>query len=162
MLYYQKKNLCELIDADRVFLGEGRGETGIGLHLPFKTHIAGGASHEDQAIMITVANTLIEYLLYKRIVRGPEKWDYDAEKAGENYQVCGDNPSSSGITIFDQNYPSGPKFQVYLDKSFGANEISVRWRNQLVGDEFLLPNFMSYIKEALIGGELAGEPTEKK
>jgi hypothetical protein len=95
--------------------------------------------------------------LYKRLVRGPEAWDYDAEKAGELYAVCGDNPSSSGIVVADRSYNAGPKLQLYLDKTFGSNEVSIRWRNQLVGDEYLLKDYLEYLKQAIVSGELAPE-----
>jgi hypothetical protein len=156
-LYFSKKDLSQYLDSDRLFYGEGRGETGICLHLPLKNHVAGGAPTEDHALMIEIANNLIEYLLYTRPVKGPEAWDYDAEKAGELYAVCGDNPSSSGIVIADRHYNGGAKLQVYLDKSFGANEVSIRWRNQLVGDEFLLSDYLEYLRQALVTGEFAPE-----
>lgn len=156
MLHIIRRNLNELIDAERIFFGEGRGEAGICLHLPIKNYTAGAAPGEDHAIMVTVANTLIEYLLYKRPTKGPEAWDYDADAANELYTVCGDNISTSGIVIFDRNYSGGAKLQVYLDKTFGANEISVRWKNQLVGDDNLLSDFEEYLKHALRNGELTG------
>lgn len=157
MLYFKKRDLSQFLDADRLFYGEGRGETGVCLHLPLKNHIAGGAPTEDHALMIEIANNLIEFLLYKRLVRGPEAWDYDAEKAGELYAVCGDNPSSSGIVVADRSYNAGPKLQLYLDKTFGSNEVSIRWRNQLVGDEYLLKDYLEYLKQAIVSGELAPE-----
>ena len=157
MLYFKKRDLSQFLDADRLFYGEGRGETGVCLHLPLKNHIAGGAPTEDHALMIEIANNLIGFLLYKRLVRGPEAWDYDAEKAGELYAVCGDNPSSSGIVVADRSYNAGPKLQLYLDKTFGSNEVSIRWRNQLVGDEYLLKDYLEYLKQAIVSGELAPE-----
>ncbi len=157
MLYHVKRDLSHYLDAERLYYGEGRGETGVCLHLPLKNHIAGGAPSEDHALMIGITNNLIEFLLYKRVVKGPEAWDYDAEKAGELYTVCGDNPSSSGIVVADRHYNGGAKLQVYLDKTFGSNEVSVRWRNQLVGDEFLLSDYLEYLKQAIPSGELAPE-----
>jgi hypothetical protein len=157
VLYYNKRDLSLFLDADRLYYGEGRGETGVCLHLPLKNHTAGGAPSEDHALMIEITNNLIEYLMYKRPVKGPEAWDYDAEKAGELYTVCGDNPSSSGIVVADRHYNGGVKLQVYLDKTFGSNEVSIRWRNQLVGDEFLLKDYLEYLKLAIVSGELAPE-----
>ena len=158
MLYYNKRDLSQFLDADRLFFGEGRGEaTGACLHLPLKNHVAGGAPTEDHMLMVEVCNNLIEYLLYKRPVKGPEAWDYDGEQASELYTVCGDNPTTSGITVLDRNYSGGPKLQVYLDKTFGSNEIAVRWKNQMVGDEFLLKDYLEYLKQALVSGELAPE-----
>lgn len=159
MLYAFKRNLNKVLDADRIFYGEGRGETGVCLHIPLTNHVAGGAQTEDHALMIELCNNLIEFLLYKRPVKGPEAWDYDGEKAGEMYSVCGDNPTTSGIVIIDKNYEGGSKLQVVLDKTFGANEISVRWKNNMVGDEFLLKDYLEYLKRALANGELAGEKT---
>ena len=160
MLYYTKRDLSKFLDADRLFFGEGRGEaTGAALHLPLKNHVAGGAPTEDHALMIEVANNLIEYLLYKRAVKGPEAWDYDGEKAGELYAVCGDNASTSGITVLDKNYMGGAKLQIYLDKTFGSNEIAILWKNQMVADEFLLSDYMAYLKQALTTGELVPEQT---
>ena len=157
MLYYNHRDLSLVIDSDRIYYGEGRGETGVCLHLPLKNHIAGGAPTEDHALMIATANNFIEYLLYKRPVKGPELWDYDAEKAGEMYAVCGDNPTTSGVVVFDRNYEGGSKLQVVLDKTFGANEVSIRWKNNMVGDEFLLKDYLEYLKKALTTGELAIE-----
>jgi len=159
VLYAFKRNLNKVLDADRIFYGEGRGETGVCLHIPLTNHVAGGAQTEDHALMIELCNNLIEFLLYKRPVKGPEAWDYDGEKAGEMYSVCGDNPTTSGIVIIDKNYEGGSKLQVVLDKTFGANEISVRWKNNMVGDEFLLKDYLEYLKRALANGELAGEKT---
>jgi len=105
--------------------------------------------------MIEVANNLIEYLLYKRPVKGPEIWDYDGERAGEIYAVCGDNVSTSGITVLDKSYNGGAKLQIYLDKTFGSNEIAILWKNQMVGDESLLKDYLEYLKLALTTGELA-------
>jgi hypothetical protein len=156
-LYLSKRDLSQVIDVERIYFGEGRGETGICLHLPLMNHVAGSAPTEDHALMIEITNNLIEYLLYKRPVKGPELWDYDPEKAAEVYEVCGDNPSSSGIIVADRNYGAGAKLQVYLDKTFGSNEVAVRWKNQLVGDEFLLNDYMGYLKQALLSGELAVE-----
>lgn len=157
MLYLNKRDLGQFLDADRIFYGEGRGESGICLHVPLKNHVAGGAQTEDHALMIEVANNLIDYLLYKRPVKGPEAWDYDAEKAGEVYTVCGDNIASSGIIVFDKNYNGGAKLQIYLDKTFGSNEVSIGWKNQLVADEFLLKDYLEYLKQAIPSGELAPE-----
>jgi len=120
-----------------------------------KNHVAGGAPNEDHALMIEVANNLIEYLLYKRPVKGPEIWDYDGERAGEIYAVCGDNVSTSGITVLDKSYNGGAKLQIYLDKTFGSNEIAILWKNQMVGDESLLKDYLEYLKLALTTGELA-------
>ncbi|MEO0079862.1 MAG: hypothetical protein ABIK44_04205 [candidate division WOR-3 bacterium] len=155
MLYITPKNLCDYLDADRIFYGEGRGESGICLHLPIKNYVAGTAPSEDYLLMLSVANHLIDFLLYKRAERGPENWDYDPEAAGEIYAVCGDNLASSGVIIHDKNYPSGAKLQVFLDKTFGANEVSVRWKNQLVGDERLLHDYEEYLKEFLRDGRTA-------
>ena len=155
MLYAFKRDLSKVLDGDRIFYGEGRGETGICLHIPLTNHVAGGAQTEDHALMIELCNNLIEFLLSKRPVKGPEAWDYDGEKAGEMYTVCGDNPTTSGIVIIDKNYEGGSKLQVVLDKTFGANEISVRWKNNMVGDEFLLKDYLEYLKRALATGELA-------
>jgi len=119
--------------------------------------VAGGAPNEDHALMIDVANNLIEYLMYKRPVKGPEAWDYDGEDAGEMYTVCGDNPTTSGIIVFDRNYEGGAKLQVTLDKTFGANEVSIRWKNAMVGDEFLLKDYLEYLKHALATGTLAAQ-----
>ena len=157
MLYAFKRDLSKVLDGDRIFYGEGRGETGICLHIPLTNHVAGGAQTEDHALMIELCNNLIEYLMYKRPVKGPEAWDYDGEKAGEMYTVCGDNPTTSGIVIVDKNYEGGSKLQVVLDKTFGANEISIRWKNNMVGDEFLLKDYLEYLKRALATGALAGE-----
>ena len=157
MLYFTKRDLSKYIDAERVHYGEGRGEFGTCLHLPFKGHVAGSAPAEDYAIMLAVANNLIEFLMYKRVIKGPEQWDYDAEKTAETYTVCGDNPNSSGVLVTDRNYAGGFKLQVFLDKTFGANEVSIRWKNQMIGDEVLLPDYRDYIKEALTSGELAVE-----
>jgi len=155
VLYAFKRDLSKVLDGDRIFYGEGRGETGVCLHIPLTNHVAGGAQTEDHALMIELCNNLIEFLLYKRPVKGPEAWDYDGEKAGEMYTVCGDNPTTSGIVIIDKNYEGGSKLQVVLDKTFGANEISVRWKNNMVGDEFLLKDYLEYLKRALATGELA-------
>ena len=155
MLYQYKRDLSKVLDGERVFYGEGRGETGICLHIPLTNHVAGGAQTEDHALMIQLCNNLIEFLLYKRPVKGPEAWDYDGDKAGELYAVCGDNPTTSGIVIVDKNYEGGSKLQVVLDKTFGANEISIRWKNNMVGDEFLLKDYLEYLKRALATGELA-------
>lgn len=152
MLYYPKRDLGSVIDDSRIFYGEGRGESGICLHLPLKNHMAGAAPVEDFMLMLTVANTLLEFLLYKRLIKGPEAWDYDAERAGEQYTVCGDNLSSSGIVLFDRSYPGGAKIFVYLDKTFGSNEIAVGWKNNRVGDEKLLGDFEQHLKEGLPAG----------
>ena len=155
MLYQYKRDLSKVLDGDRIFYGEGRGETGVCLHIPLTNHVAGGAQGEDHALVIEVCNNMIEYLLYKRPVKGPEVWDYDADKAGEMYTVCGDNPTTSGIVVFDRNYEGGSKLQIVLDKTFGANEISIRWKNNMVGDESLLKDYLEYLKKALATGELA-------
>ncbi len=157
MLYQYKRDLSRVLDGDRIFYGEGRGETGVCLHIPLRNHVAGGAQNEDHALMIEISNNLIQYLLYKRPVKGPEAWDYDAERAGEMYTVCGDNPTTSGIVIADRHYDGGSKLHVSLDKTFGANEVSIRWKNGMVGDEFLLKDYMEYLKQALATGELASE-----
>ena len=159
MLYQFKRDLSKVLDGDRIFYGEGRGETGVCLHIPLTNHVAGGAQGEDHALVIQLCNNMIEYLLYKRPVKGPEVWDYDGDKAGEMYTVCGDNPTTSGVVVFDKNYEGGSKLQVVLDKTFGANEISVRWKNNMVGDEFLLKDYLEYLKKALATGELALEQT---
>jgi len=155
VLYQYKRDLSKVLDGDRIFYGEGRGETGVCLHIPLTNHVAGGAQGEDHALVIEVCNNMIEYLLYKRPVKGPEVWDYDADKAGEMYTVCGDNPTTSGIVVFDRNYEGGSKLQIVLDKTFGANEISIRWKNNMVGDESLLKDYLEYLKKALATGELA-------
>jgi len=157
VLYQYKRDLSKVLDGDRIFYGEGRGETGVCLHIPLTNHVAGGAQGEDHALVIQVCNNMIEYLLYKRPVKGPEVWDYDADKAGEMYTVCGDNPTTSGVVVFDRNYEGGSKLQVVLDKTFGANEVSIRWKNNMVGDEFLLKDYLEYLKKALTTGELAIE-----
>jgi len=157
VLYHYKRDLGRVLDGDRIFYGEGRSETGVCLHIPLRNHVAGGAPNEDHALMIEMANNLIEYLMHKRPVKGPENWDYDGDKAGEMYSVCGDNPTTSGIVIVDRNYDGGPKLQVSLDKTFGANEMTVRWKNEMVADEFLLKDYMEYLKQALAVGELAAE-----
>lgn len=159
MLYQYKRDLSKVLDVDRIFYGEGRGETGVCLHIPLTNHVAGGAQGEDHALMIQLCNNLIEFLLYKRPVKGPELWDYDGDKAGEVYTVCGDNPTTSGVVIFDRNYEGGSKLQVVLDKTFGANEMSIRWKSNMVGDEFLLKDYIEYLKKALITGELGIEQT---
>jgi len=159
VLYGYKRDLSRVLDADRIFYGEGRGETGICLHVPLTNHVAGGAQSEDHALMIQLCNNLIEFLMNKRPVKGPEAWDYDGDKAGEMYAVCGDNPTTSGIVVFDRNYEGGSKLIVALDKTFGANEISVRWKNNMVADEFLLKDYLEYLKQALATGELAVEQT---
>jgi hypothetical protein len=157
VLYYDKRDLSKVINSKGVYFGEGRGEVGICLHLPLEGHVAGGAPQEDFMLMLSVANDLIEFLLYKRLRKGPEAWDYDAEKASEVYTVCGDNPSIGGIVIFDRNYNAGPKLQVFLDKTFGSNEVAVRWKNQLVGDETLIGDYQQYMIEMLSGGATASD-----
>ncbi|MCX6841593.1 MAG: hypothetical protein NTX53_04850 [candidate division WOR-3 bacterium] len=159
MLYQYIRDLSKVLDGDRIFYGEGRGETGVCLHIPLTNHVAGGAQGEDHALVIQLCNNMIEFLLYKRAVKGPEVWDYDSDKAGEMYAVCGDNPTTSGVVIFDKNYEGGSKLQVVLDKTFGANEISVRWKSGMVGDESLLKDYIEYLKQALVTGELAAEQT---
>jgi hypothetical protein len=158
VLYQYIRDLSKVLDGDRIYYGEGRGETGVCLHIPLTGHVAGGAQGEDHALVIQVCNNMIEYLLYKRPVKGPEVWDYDGDKAGEMYTVCGDNPTTSGVVVFDRNYEGGSKLQVVLDKTFGANEISIRWKNNMVGDEFLLKDYLEYLKKALATGELALGP----
>jgi hypothetical protein len=158
-LYQYIRDLSKVLDVDRIFYGEGRGETGVCLHIPLTNHVAGGAQGEDHALMIQLCNNLIEFLLYKRPVKGPELWDYDGDKAGEVYTVCGDNPTTSGVVIFDRNYEGGSKLQVVLDKTFGANEMSIRWKSNMVGDEYLLKDYIEYLKKALITGELGIEQT---
>jgi len=155
MIYIQTLNLGDFIDPERIFFGEGRGECGIALHLPIKGYVAGTAPSTDYALMISVANNLLEFLLYKRLNRGPEQWDYNPEKAAEIYNVCGDNVSTSGIIIEDRNYSTGAKLQIFLDKTFGANEVAIRWKGQMVGDERLLTDYEDYLKSALRNGELA-------
>lgn len=157
MLYQYIRDLSRVLDGDRMFYGEGRGETGVCLHIPLTNHVAGGAQGEDHALVIQLCNNMIEYLMYKRPVKGPEVWDYDGDKAGEMYSVCGDNPTTSGVVVFDKNYEGGSKLQVVLDKTFGANEISIRWKSGMVGDEFLLKDYLEYLKKALVTGELAIE-----
>lgn len=120
--------------------------------MPLKGHMAGAAPAEDYMLMIAVANHMLKFLKYERAARGPEEWDYDAEKAAEQYTVCGDNPSSSGVILEDKNYNSGPKVQVFLDKTFGSNEVSIRWKNQLVGDERLLGDYENHVKTTLHNG----------
>jgi hypothetical protein len=157
VLYQYIRDLSRVLDGDRMFYGEGRGETGVCLHIPLTNHVAGGAQGEDHALVIQLCNNMIEYLMYKRPVKGPEVWDYDGDKAGEMYSVCGDNPTTSGVVVFDKNYEGGSKLQVVLDKTFGANEISIRWKSGMVGDEFLLKDYLEYLKKALVTGELAIE-----
>jgi hypothetical protein len=157
VLYHSRRELVRFLDGDRLYYGEGRGETGLCLHIPLKNHVAGGAQTEDHALMIEIANNLIEYLLYKRPVKGPEAWDYDADRAGEMHVVCGDNPTTSGIVLIDRNYSGGPKLHISLDKTFGANEVSIRWKGQHIGDEFLLKDYLEYLKQAIASGELAIE-----
>ncbi len=149
MLHYPERDLSQVIDAARVFYGEGRGEFGTCLHMPLKGHMAGAAPSEDYMLMISVANHLVKYLKYERIVRGSEDWDYDPEKAAEQYAVCGDNPSSSGVIIIDKSYNAGPKVQIFLDKTFGSNEVSIRWKNQHVGDERLISDYENHVKTTL-------------
>lgn len=158
MLHYPRRDLSKLFDFDRIFYGQGRGESGICLHIPFKGHVAGSAPVEDFMTMISVANDLIEFLRYKRAVQGPQLWDYDAEKASESYAVCGDNPSSSGVIIQDMHYAGGPKLQIFLDKTFGANEIAILWKNQMVADEQLLHDYEVYLKETLRNGGQTAQP----
>ncbi len=155
MLHYPRRDLSKVFDGERVFYGQGRGETGVCLHVPFKNYVAGSAPAEDHMIMISLANDLIEFLRYKRVVRGPQLWDYDPEKAAEQYTVCGDNPGGSGVIIQDMNYTGGPKIQIFLDKTFGANEVAILWKNQLVADEFLLHDYEQYLKETLVNGRQA-------
>jgi hypothetical protein len=156
MLYsFDKKDLCKLVDEEGIFYGEGRSETGVCLHIPLKNHTAGSASNEDHSLMLTLASNFVEYLLYKRPVKSAESWDYDGEKAGEMYAVCGDNPTTSGIVIKDKNSDLGAKLQIILDKTFGANEIAIKWKNNMVGDENLLKDYMDYLKQAIRCGELA-------
>ncbi len=159
MLHYPSKDLTKLFDTERVFYGQGRGEFGICLHLPLKNYLAGSAPAEDHMLMISVANHMIDYLRYKREIRGPEAWDYNAERASEQYEVCGDNPNGSGVILADVNYSAGPKIQIFLDKTFGANEVSIRWKNHMVGDERLLDDYMDYVKQTLGNG--ASPPEEQ-
>jgi len=161
---FDKKDLCDLIDAEKIYYGRGRSETGECLHLPLKrgeanTQMAGAALGEDCALMLTVANNLVEYLMQKREIKTPETWDYDPEKC-EIYVVCGDNPTTSGIVIKDKFSDLGSKIQIMLDKTFGSNEIAIKWRNDLVGDEALLGDYQKYLENALKSGELA-IPKEK-
>ncbi len=153
MLYIQTLDLTKYIDRERIFFGEGRGECGIALHLPIKNYVAGTDPTTDYALMISVANNLLEFLLYKRTNKGPEQWDYNPEKASEIYNVCGDNVSTSGIIIEDKNYPTGAKLQIFLDKTFGANEVAIRWKGQLVGDESLLNDYEEYLKSILLNND---------
>ncbi len=157
MLYIQKLDLSGYIDADRIFVGEGRGECGLALHIPLKNYVAGSDPIFDYHLMITVANDLLEFLLYKRARRGPENWDYNPEKAAEVYNVCGDNVSTSGIIIEDKNYPAGAKLQIFLDKTFGVNEVAIRWKAQMVGDEWLLSDYGEYLKRVIREGTFAAE-----
>ncbi len=167
MLYQYKRSLSDLLDPERITYGEGRSETGLCLHLPLKRseeqgQIAGAAHTEDHALMITVANNLIEYLKYKRPIKGPEDWDYDGDKAGEIYTVCGDNPTTSGLVIFDKNYEGGAKLQIILDKTFGANEIAIKWKFGMVLDETLLKDYKEYLINAIKTGELREEKIEEE
>lgn len=154
MIYLQNLRLAEYIDTSRVFFGEGRGECGIALHIPLKDYVAGADPMTDYALMVSIANNLIEFLLYKRANKGPEQWDYDPERAAEVYNVCGDNVSTSGIIIEDRNYPTGAKLQIFLDKTFGANEVAIRWKGQMVGDDNLLSDYEEYLKLALRNNNL--------
>lgn len=160
MLHFGHRELKGLFDPERIYYGEGRGEFGVCLHLPLSGYIAGSAPAEDYQLMIAVANDMIEFLRYKRLIKGPEMWDYDPEKATEAFTVCGDNPSTSGIILRDSAYSSGPKLQLFLDKTFGANEVSVRWKNNLVGDERLLDDYEEYMRETLRDGTGDGQPPE--
>lgn len=117
-----------------------------------KGYVAGTAPGEDYTVMMSVANHLLDFLLYRRLNRGPEAWDYDAEKASEVYAVCGDNLSTSGIIIIDKHYSGGAKLQIFLDKTFGANEIALLWKSQLVGDERLLNDYAEYLVHYLRNG----------
>jgi len=157
VIYLQRINLAEYIDVSRVFFGEGRGECGIALHIPLKNYSAGSDPMTDYALMISIANDLIEFLLYKRANKGPEQWDYDPERAQEVYNVCGDNVSTSGIIVEDRNYPTGSKLQIFLDKTFGANEVAIRWKGQMVGDEHLLPDYEQYLKLAHRNDDLTSD-----
>ncbi|MFO7676642.1 MAG: hypothetical protein R6X12_10050 [bacterium] len=157
MLYFGRKDLANFLYPDRIFFGEGRGEFGICLHLPLKNHMAGSAPMEDYLVMLGVANNLVEFVTQLRQVKGPELWDYDVEKASEHFEVCGDNPNSSGIILYDKNYSAGPKIQIFLDKTFGSNEVSIRWKNQMIGDDKLLGDYERYLKEALRGDSLSGD-----
>lgn len=161
MLYYGKKDIGTVIDGSKIFYGEGRGEFGVCLHLPLKGHMAGSAPAEDHMLMLGVANNMIEFLLYKREIKGPELWDYDAEKGAELYHATGDNPNSSGVILFDKHYNSGPKIQIFLDKTFGSNEVSIRWKNQMVADERLIGDYETYLKSALADGSLLGVEEEQ-
>jgi len=157
VLYIQTLDLRGYIDPNRIFIGEGRGECGLALHLPIKNYVAGADPTTDYSLMISIANDLIEFLMYKRPVRGPQVWDYNPEKAVEVYNVCGDNVSTSGIIIEDKNYPTGAKLQVFLDKTFGVNEVAIRWKAQMVGDERLLSDYEAYLKESLTSEQVAPE-----
>jgi len=152
VLYFDKKDLSQYFDPNGIRYYEGRGEVGLCLHLPLVNYVAGASPGEDYMLMIAVANDLIEYLLYKRATKGPEAWDYDAEKAAEVYTVCGDNPSIAGIIVYDRNFPGGAKLQVFLDKTFGSNEIAIRWKNQMVGDEHMMDDYTAYLRETLRNG----------
>lgn len=158
MLYIQPLDLKGYIDRDRIFIGEGRGECGLALHLPIKNYVAGSDPTTDYALMITIANDLIEFLMYKRVERGPQVWDYNPEKATEIYNVCGDNVSTSGLMIEDKNYPLGAKLQLFLDKTFGVNEVAIRWKGQMVADERLLSDYESYLKRLLTPEQVPSEP----
>lgn len=158
MLYIQTLDLKGYIDPDRIFIGEGRGECGLALHLPIKNYVAGSDPTTDYALMITIANDLIEFLMYKRVERGPQVWDYNPEKAVEIYNVCGDNVSTSGLMIEDKNYPKGAKLQLFLDKTFGVNEVAIRWKGQMVGDEGLLSDYERYLKCSLTPEQVPSQP----
>lgn len=148
MLYCGKKleEIAKILDVDRIFYGEGRGETGICLHFPLKNYTVGTDPTEDYELMIGIANNLIDFLKNERM----ENWDYDSDKAGERYLVCGENPSESGIFVFNKDYETGPKIQIFLDKTFGLNEIAIGWKGQLIGDETLLQNYMDYLKNEIL------------
>ncbi|MEO0071422.1 MAG: hypothetical protein ABIK39_05000 [candidate division WOR-3 bacterium] len=149
MLYSYSLDLSHYIDTERIFYGEGRGEVGIALHIPLKNYVAGSDPSTDYGLMVSITNHLINFLLYERARRGAEAWDYDPERAAEIYNVCGDNIATSGIIVYDKNYPAGPKLQVFLDKTFGLNEVAIRWKAQMVFDERLLADYEEYLKKTL-------------
>jgi hypothetical protein len=153
VLYFGRKDIGKVINGERIGYGEGRGEFGVCLHIPLRGHMAGAAPAEDWVLMLGMANNLIEWLMYHRAVKGPEVWDYDPEKAAEQYSVCGDNPNSSGVILQDVNYKGGPKLQIFLDKTFGSNEVSIRWKNNMVGDDRLLGEYEDYLRQALREGK---------
>jgi hypothetical protein len=56
----------------------------------------------------------------------------------------------------------GPKIQIFLDKTFGANEAAIRWKNQMVADEKLLGQYEEYMKQALKDGSLLDTGKEEE